>query len=126
MRRIPNGLKMSNRRKRAKAPNAYHTFPDGAANNAIHTPTISSTTTREGSSPQQGSRRLVAHIPITVKTRTRTTVSHIRHISETMKDNPNQISAASKAPAVPGAKGEKPEPKPVPTRTGKKEGFFMN
>ena len=32
---------------------------------------------------------------------------------------------ASNAPAVPGAKGEKPEPKPVPIRTGKNEGFFI-
>ena len=37
-----------------------------------------------------------------------------------------QISTASKAPAVPGAKGEKPEPKPVPMITGKKEGFFID
>ena len=43
-----------------------------------------------------------------------------------MKDIPNQISTASKAPAVPGAKGEKPEPKPVPMITGKKEGFFID
>jgi hypothetical protein len=85
-----------------------------------------STTTRDGSSPQKGSRRLVAHTPITVKKRIRATVSHIRHISETMKDIPNQISTASKAPAVPGAKGEKPEPKPVPMITGKKEGFFID
>ena len=41
------------------------------------------------------------------------------------KESPNQISVASKAPAVPGAKGEKPEPKPVPIRTGKKEGFLI-
>ena len=41
------------------------------------------------------------------------------------KESPNHISVASKAPAVPGAKGEKPEPKPVPIRTGKKEGFLI-
>jgi hypothetical protein len=41
------------------------------------------------------------------------------------KESPNQISVASKAPAVPGAKGEKPEPKPVPIRTGKKEGLLI-
>ena len=28
---------------------------------------------------------------------------------------------ASNAPAVPGAKGEKPEPKPVPIKTGRRE-----
>ena len=33
---------------------------------------------------------------------------------------------ASNAPAVPGAKGEKPEPKPVPIKTGRKEGLFIN
>jgi hypothetical protein len=32
---------------------------------------------------------------------------------------------ASNAPAVPGAKGEKPEPKPVPIKTGRKEGLFI-
>jgi hypothetical protein len=26
---------------------------------------------------------------------------------------------------VPGAKGEKPEPKPVPIMTGRREGFFI-
>ena len=31
---------------------------------------------------------------------------------------------ASNAPAVPGAKGEKPEPKPVPINTGRKGGRF--
>jgi hypothetical protein len=41
------------------------------------------------------------------------------------KESPNHISVASKAPAVPGAKGEKPEPKPVPIRTGKKEGLLI-
>lgn len=56
----------------------------------------------------------------------KTTVNHIRHTSDTIKDNPNQISVANKAPAVPGAKGEKPEPKPVPMSTGKKEGFFID
>ena len=38
----------------------------GAASKAIHTPTISSTTTREGSSPQDASRRLAAQIPASV------------------------------------------------------------
>ena len=43
-----------------------------------------------------------------------------------MSDNKrNKISVASKAPAVPGAKGEKPEPKPVPIMTGRREGFFI-
>ena len=32
---------------------------------------------------------------------------------------------ANNAPAVPGAKGEKPEPKPVPIKTGRKEGRFI-
>ena len=33
---------------------------------------------------------------------------------------------AHRAPAVPGAKGEKPEPKPVPIKTGKKGGLFIS
>lgn len=32
---------------------------------------------------------------------------------------------ANNAPAVPGAKGEKPEPKPVPIKTGRKGGRFI-
>ena len=42
-------------------------LPSGAASSAIHTPTISSTTTREGSSPQNGSSLLDDQIPPIVK-----------------------------------------------------------
>lgn len=34
-------------------------------------------------------------------------------VGDTAHDNASQISVANKAPAVPGANGEKPEPKPV-------------
>ena len=34
-------------------------------------------------------------------------------IGETVQDNASQIKVANSAPAVPGANGEKPEPKPV-------------
>ena len=64
-------------------PNAYHTCPAGAASKAIHTPTISSTTTREGSSPQDASRRLAAQIPASVNTKINATVSHKRQALET-------------------------------------------
>ena len=54
IRRMPNGLAISKIRNRAKAAITYqnHLSSLGTANNGIHTPTISSTTTREGSSPQ--------------------------------------------------------------------------
>ncbi len=45
--------------------------------------------------------------------------------SEIKNEKPSQISVATKAPAVPGAKGEKPEPNPVQISTSKKEGFFI-
>ncbi len=125
MRRMPNGLKISNKRNSAKAPKAYPICPEGTASRAIQVPTISSTTTREGSSPQHFSKRLAAHTPAQVNAKMKATVSHNKQTSETKKDSPNQIRAATKAPAVPGAKGENPEPKPVPIMTERSEGFFI-
>ena len=54
IRRMPNGLAISKMRNKAKAAITYqnHLSSLGTANNGLHTPTISSTTTREGSSPQ--------------------------------------------------------------------------
>ena len=64
-------------------------------------------------------------MPATVNRDINATVVHNRQVSDMSKESPNHISVASKAPAVPGAKGEKPEPKPVPIRTGKKEGLLI-
>lgn len=51
--RIPNGLTISKNRKRTNASAAKSQWPAGHTMSGIQTPTISSTTTREGSSPQK-------------------------------------------------------------------------
>lgn len=111
--RIPNGLKMSNRRNSTNAADAYHRLPAGAAKSGIQTPTISSITTREGSSPQIGSTAFAERMPAIVKIPISKAVMIRSRVGDTAQDNASQISVASKAPAVPGAIGEKPEPKPV-------------
>ena len=111
--RIPNGLKISNRRNSANAARAYHKLPAGAAKSGIQTPTISSTTTREGSSPQIGSTAFAERMPAIVKIPINNAVIIISRVGDTAHDNASQISVANKAHAVPGANGEKPEPKPV-------------
>lgn len=125
MRRIPNGFKISKKRNNTKAANAYQRLSPLAASNGIQTPTISSTTMREGSSPQYGSNRLADHTPANVKTMTKAAVTSINADAERHKDNAHQIRQASKAPAVPGATGEKPEPKPVAIITGIIGGVFI-
>ena len=76
--RMPNGLAMSNARNRTKAATTFHIHLSlsGTASNGIHTPTISSTTTREGSSPQQASSLSAAQIPAKVNTITNAAVIH--------------------------------------------------
>ena len=71
----PKGLAMSKKRNRTNDAKAYQRLPAGAAMRGIHTPTISSTTTRRGSSPQKGITLLVAHTPNTVNNNVSTTVS---------------------------------------------------
>lgn len=64
--RIPNGFKISKKRNKPNAPNANHKLLVGDMSNGIHTPTISSMTTRLGSGPQKGSNWFVAHVPMIV------------------------------------------------------------
>ena len=90
-----------------------HKLPAGAAKSGIQTPTISSTTTREGSSPQIGSTAFAERMPAIVKIPINNAVIIRSRVGDTAHDNASQISVANKAPAVPGANGEKPEPKPV-------------
>ena len=123
--RIPKGLRISKKRKSTKAARPYHTCPAGAASRLIHTPTISSTTTREGSSPQAGSRRSAAQTPAKVKTSIKATVIHNNATPDRRNDRRYHTKAASNAPAVPGATGEKPEPNPVPISIGRKGGLSI-
>ena len=95
------------------AAKAYHKLPAGAANSGIQTPTISSTTTREGSSPQMGSTAFADRMPAIVKIPISNAVIISSWVEDIVQDNTSQINVANKAPAVPGANGEKPEPKPV-------------
>ena len=123
--RMPKGLRISKKRKSIKAAKPYHTCPAGAASRLIHTPTISSTTTREGSSPHTGSRQSVAQTPAIVKTSIKATVIHNNAIPDRRNDRRYHTKVANNAPAVPGATGEKPEPKPVPISIGRKGGLSI-
>ena len=125
MRRIPNGFKISKKRNNTKAANAYQRLSPLAASNGIQTPTISSTTMREGSSPQAGSRRSAAQTPAKVKTSIKATVNHNNATPDRRNDRRYHTKAASNAPAVPGATGEKPEPNPVPISIGRKGGLSI-
>lgn len=115
---IPRGFSISKKRKRTNDSSASHTLPAGAASRGIHTPTISSITTRLGSSPQQGISRAVAHVPNAVKTTTAPSVTQKSVPEETTAESANHNNTASKAPAVPGPHGQKPLPKPVPMNVG--------
>ena len=68
---------------------------------------------REGSSPQIGSTAFAERMPAIVKIPINNAVIIRSRVGDTAHDNASQISVANKAPAVPGANGEKPEPKPV-------------
>ena len=65
--RIPSGLKISKKRNNKKANKIYQTFPTGTASRAIQTPTISSTTTFDGSFPHSDSNLSADQIPAAVK-----------------------------------------------------------
>ena len=113
--RMPKGLKISNRRKSTNAASAYRYIREesGTASSGIHTPTISSMTTRDGSSPQIVSTAVAAGMPRAVNRTTHVNVP----ICSTSKGKNNEAiphkRRANNAPAVPGAIGEYPEPNPV-------------
>ena len=85
------------------------------ANNAIQTPTISSTTIREGSLPQTGSNTLALNIPKIVNNNIKKIVVYNKKAGDKSIDSTYHTKVAKRAPAVPGAKGENPTPKPVAT-----------
>ena len=65
------------------------------------------------SSPQIGLTAFAERMPVIVKIPINNAVIIRSRVGDTAHDNASQISVANKAPAVPGANGEKPEPKPV-------------
>ena len=62
---------------------------------------------------QIGSTAFAERMPAIVKIPINNAVIIRSRVGDTAHDNASQISVANKAPAVPGANGEKPEPKPV-------------
>lgn len=84
-----------------------------AAKVAIQVPKNSSMTTDLGSAPQCCSITLSVHTPTNKVNTTKNMLARSNVMGESMKYNPIQISKAKKAPAVPGATGTKPMPKPV-------------
>ena len=100
----PNGLKISNMRKRKKAAQIYIQFPcSGTANKAIQTPTISSTTTLDGSSPHSFSSILMEGTLTNVKNKIAIEVIICNTIYSQKKYGINHNRVATKAPIVPGA-----------------------
>ena len=116
---IPNGLKISNNRNSKNANNMKYQLNGTTANNAIQTPTISSTTIREGSLPQTGSNTLAFHIPKTVNNNININkiVVYNRMEGDRSIDNTYHTKVAKTAPAVPGANGVNPAPNPVAITT---------
>ena len=114
---MPRGFRISKKRKRTKASNIHQYHPsvaaDGQIMSGIHTPTISSTTTFEGSCHQTASTFPDDQIPITVNKMVTTIVVVINTEEEHVKAPAIHKSVASKAPIVPGANGESPDPNPV-------------
>lgn len=75
--RMPKGFAMSKKRNNTNDAKAYQMLPAGAAISGIQTPTISSTTTRLGSSPQKGITLFVAQMPNMVNNSVKMTVTII-------------------------------------------------
>lgn len=115
MRRTPSGFTISKKRKSTNAPSAYHqrASPPGAAKSGIHTPTISSITTFEGSLPHTSSAFPADTIPNAVNRNTHTPVAQVNASCDRNKEATPHTTHANNAPAVPGATGEKPEPNPL-------------
>ncbi|GHT32653.1 hypothetical protein AGMMS49574_16610 [Bacteroidia bacterium] len=82
-------------------------MPSLTTNNGIHTPTISSTTTREGSSPHIDSTIPDDQTPKIVNTTTNRVVAINKEWGNgRISDKIHHIIVAKIAPAVPGAIGQ--------------------
>ncbi len=109
---MPRGFRISKNLKSTKEATTYRQST-GQAISGIHTPIISSITTRLGSSPQIRFNWSVHHEPITVENRIAAMVIHINAVVETKQLHISHITTASKAPIVPGPQGQYPTPNPV-------------
>ena len=114
--RMPSGFTMSKKRNSTSAASACCQLV--ATSSGVHTPIISSITTRLGSSPQKGMSWWVAHVPSSVKMRISAKVEKISAVGERIKESPSHIAVARIAPAVPGPHGQNPAPNPVAMTTG--------
>ena len=77
-----------------------------AKSKGVHTPIISSTTTRLGSSPQYGCNLAVAQVPRMVNSMMAVRVSQNTEIGVKSSVAPIHMIVASIAPAVPGPQGQ--------------------
>ncbi len=109
---IPSGFRISKNLKSTKEAATYRQST-GQTISGIHTPIISSITTRLGSSPQMRFNWSVLHEPIIVEKRIAVMVIHINAVVETKQLHISHITTASKAPIVPGPQGQYPIPNPV-------------
>ena len=109
-RRAGQGLTMSKARKHRNAA-AIQGQVLGNSRQVTHSPMNSSQTARLGSFSSSVTSRPVAHIPKGNPTRI------IRYNQGESPDmgRSRYMPRATRLPAVPGATGERPEPKPVPT-----------
>lgn len=80
---------------------------------AIHVPKNSSITTDRGSSPQNLSITLSVQTPTKSETITNNMLITSNNVGEQNQNNAIHINKARNAPAVPGATGTKPVPRPV-------------
>ena len=98
-------------------------WPSGAINKGIQVPTNSSMLTARGSLPQYLSITLLVQIPTIVVTTTKEMVVRNNANEDKCQYNMSQTTNARNAPAVPGAIGTKPVPKPVERMTWNKGAF---
>lgn len=95
-----------------------HVFsPQGATSAGIHTPINSSITTVLGSSPQYFSITFDVHAPTIVTVIVVISVTQNKTSTDSVLYPSHHKASATKAPAVPGATGTKPAPKPVDNTT---------
>lgn len=97
--------------------------PLGAINRGIHVPTNSSMFTARGSLPQYRSITLDVHTPIAIVPIIKKHVARVKTEIGRVRYNKYHIPSATNAPAVPGATGINPVPKPVDRNTWNKGAF---
>ena len=109
-RRIGHGLRMSKTRKEMKAA-AIQEISLGNNRHVAHMPTNSSHTARWGSGSDGSAKLPVAHTP----TRKPTPMAKYKPTESSEIGVRKYATKATRLPAVAGATGAKPVPKPVPT-----------